>query len=87
MFDTFEQFLKYCENDEDRRKAHEIQKEADGICRMVLDEQCPAVDIEIAKDNLRRKAEQIFPDKMVFYDMIYEARFRRLWEQFRQGTA
>jgi hypothetical protein len=50
---------------------------------MILDENCPEVDIEIAKDTLKDKVQKLFPDKISTYEMIYEARFKRLWEQFR----
>ena len=69
---------------EEREKAQEIQEGASRICQMILDESCPAIDIEIAKSKLREHAAELFPDKMPLYEMIYEARFRRLWEQFRK---
>lgn len=78
-------FLRFAEGVEDRKRAREIQLDAQGICRMILDEECPAVDIEIAKDTLKRKVEKMFPDKIETYRMIYEARFNRLWDQFRKA--
>jgi hypothetical protein len=30
---------------------------------------------------------RLFPDKISLYDLIYESRFRRLREQFRQNSA
>ena len=50
---------------------------------MILDESYQDVDIEIAKDRLKEKVKKLFPEKMETYRMIYEARFERLWEQFR----
>lgn len=83
LIETADDFLRYCEGAEERKKAQEIQRDAQVICQMILDEGCPAIDIEIAKSKLEEKVKKLFPDKMETYRMIYEARFRRLWDQFR----
>lgn len=85
LMETVEDFLRYFESEDERKKAREIQEDAQLICQMILNEECPDVDIEIAKDHLRQKVENFFPDKMEVYSMIYEARFKRLWEQFRSA--
>ena len=41
------------------------------------------IDVEIEKAELREECARQFPDKLDLYDMIYESRFQRLWEQFR----
>src|SRR3989338_6990556 len=84
LMETVEDFLRYFESEEERKKAQEIQEDAQRICQMILDEHCPAVDIEIAKDRLREKVSRLFPGRIETYRMIYEARFQRLWEQFRE---
>ena len=78
-------FLRFCESEEERARAEEIRQDAENICRMILDEKCPEVDIGIAEEKLRRKVEELFPGKMETYRMIYESRFMRLREQFRRG--
>ena len=83
--DTVDDFLRYSESETEREKAREIQQDAQDICRMILDEQGPEVDIEIAKEKLEEKVARFFPDKMEVYRMIYGARFKRLWDQFRSG--
>ena len=83
LIETAEDFLRYCESEEERKKAGEIQADAQDICRMILDESYQDVDIEIAKTRLKEKVKKLFPEKMETYHMIYEARFERLWEQFR----
>lgn len=83
MFETVEDFLRYFQNREEIEKAKEIQQDAQWICQMILNPECPDVDIEIAKEELRGKVAEFFPDKMETYRMIYEARFKRLWDQFR----
>ena len=83
LIETAEDFLRYCESEEERQRAGEIQSDAQAICQMILDESYQDVDIEIAKDRLKEKAKKLFPEKMETYRMIYEARFNRLWNQFR----
>jgi hypothetical protein len=34
--------------------------------------------------SLSSQAERLFPDKAQLYEIIYESRFCRLWEQFRK---
>jgi len=83
--ETVEDFLRFFESEEERKNAREIQSDAQEICRMILDEERDPVDIEIAKARLKEKVTQLFPSKLNTYEMIYESRFRRLWEQFRQS--
>ena len=83
LIKSAEDFLRYCEGAEERKRAGDIQRDAQIICQMILDEGCQAIDIEIAKAKLEEKVKKLFPDKMDTYRMIYEARFQRLWDQFR----
>jgi hypothetical protein len=83
LYETADDFLRYFENEEEREKAREIQEDAQIICQMILNDDCPEVDIAIAQDALRDKVQKLFPDLMETYRMIYEARFTRLREQFR----
>lgn len=67
---------------EDRDSLERLQREADKICGHILRGDLPAVDIEILESNLRSEFEKNFPDKIRLYEMVYEARFKRLKEQF-----
>ena len=84
LIETVQDFERYLESVEEREKALEIQRDASRICQMILDDSCPEVDIEIAKQKLRDRVAELFPDKLSVYEMIYEARFQRLWDQFRK---
>jgi predicted house-cleaning noncanonical NTP pyrophosphatase (MazG superfamily) len=66
-----------------REKMREIQREADRICSLIVASDYPEIDIELMKAALREKVEEYFPDGLDLYEMIYESRFRRLKEQFR----
>jgi hypothetical protein len=60
-----------------------VGERADRLCRMILSSDYPDVDIAIERGRVRELAEALFPDRMDLYEMIYESRFDRLWEQFR----
>lgn len=62
----------------------QLQKRADLIARMILTSDYPLVDIQIERSKLRDEAERLCPEKIEIYDRIYESRFDRLIEQFRQ---
>jgi hypothetical protein len=65
-------------------KVREIQIMADQIASLIVGSDYPMIDIEIQKGKLREKISELFPDKIDLYDLIYEPRFRRLKEQFRE---
>jgi hypothetical protein len=60
-----------------------LQRAAERVCVLILVSDYPEVDIEIAKQGVRDLAEELFPDRMDLYEMVYESRFRRLWDQWR----
>jgi hypothetical protein len=69
-----------------RLRMAKLQRAADRVCSLILISDYPEIDIELEKANVRRLAEELFPERMDLYEMIYESRFRRLWEQFRCGS-
>lgn len=71
-----------CAEDEAVRQ---LQRQADRICELIVSGEVPLVDIEIQQAALREAVLRLFPDKQALYQMVYESRFRRLWQQFRQA--
>ena len=69
-----------CDEDEVVRT---LQRQADRICEMIVSEEAAPIDIEIQQAALREAFARAFPDKQMLYQLIYESRFRRLWQQFR----
>ena len=59
-----------------------FQRKVDGVCTLILFER-PKDEIERARIELRSEAHRLFPDKARLYEIVYESRFRRLWNQFR----
>lgn len=66
------------------RKVREITTMADRIASLIVGSDYPMIDIEIEKQKLRERISELFPDKIDLYDLIYEPRFRRLKDQFRE---
>lgn len=67
-----------------REGMRDIQRMADRVCVLILSSDLPAIDIEIEKNKVRKRCLELFPDREELYDMIYESRFERLWDQFRE---
>ena len=63
-----------------------FQRRVDRLCFLITAADFPEEDVNMERQFLRAKAACLFPDKLALYDMIYENRFRRIWEQFRQPT-
>ena len=70
-----------------RFKMAALARMADGVSRLVLREDYPAIDVVIAVGNLRQTACEMFPGRDDLFEMVYVSRFRRLWRQFRGGQA
>jgi hypothetical protein len=66
-----------------REEMREVQRMADRVCTLILSSDLPAIDIEIEKDKVRQRCLELYPDREQLYEMVYESRFRRLWDQFR----
>lgn len=62
-----------------------FQQRADAISRLILNTDLPWVDIAIRIEALRAEAQRICPQRMDLFARIYEARFARLWAQWREG--
>jgi hypothetical protein len=60
-----------------------FQRKVDRVCTLILFER-PEWEIERARRELRSEAERLFPGKAQLYEIIYESRFCRLWNQFRE---
>ena len=67
------------------REYRDFQQRADYICMLIVSSDLPEVDIEIEKNKLRMEVEDNWPDKLRLYEMIFESRFDRLWQQWRRA--
>ena len=60
-----------------------LQRQADRICELIVSGEAAQIDIDIQQATLRDAVARAFPDKQALYQLLYESRFRRLWQQFR----
>ena len=61
----------------------ELRRLTDHISFLIVATDTPRVDVDIEKANVRRRCAELFPDKLHVFDLVYESRFQRLWDQFR----
>ncbi len=61
----------------------ELRRLADRVSFLIVATDMPRVDVDIHRIELRRRCQELFPDKMDVFDLVYESRFARLWQQFR----
>lgn len=81
----FKKLLSQIQKDKEEHILKSLQRKADRICVFILNTQYQKIDIEIEKKKLKEEFIKNFPDKINLYQMIYEARFDRLWKQFREA--
>jgi hypothetical protein len=70
-------------DDDPRARQRELQCLADEICARIVATDLPEVDVQIAIGRAREFAARHFPDRMALFALVYEARFCRLWQQWR----
>ena len=68
---------------ERREVLREFQRMADRVCTLILSSDLAPIDIEIEKSKVRQRCLELYPDREQLYEMVYESRFQRLWDQFR----
>ena len=64
-----------------------LQRRADRLCFLIVATDIPEREVNIERLFLRTEAARLFPEKLSLYDMLYESRFRRLWQQFRSAAS
>jgi hypothetical protein len=64
--------------------AEELKRGADRIASLILYSDLPWVDIAIEIEKLRERCMEIDPEHLDLFENLYESRFHRLWEQWRE---
>jgi hypothetical protein len=62
----------------------DFQRHVNRFCFLIVASECSDREIDIERLRLRVQVATLFPEKMPLYDMVYESRFRRLRQQFRE---
>jgi len=68
-----------------RKAMDELKRMADDVCLLILHTDLPEIDIQIQINEVRRRCEQLFPDRLSLFEMVYASRFRRLMEQWHEN--
>ncbi len=68
---------------ERRVRAESIKRRAQRLAVLIVSTDYPLVDIAIERAKLRAEVEEFFPESVEVYERIYESRFDRLIEQWR----
>ena len=66
-----------------RDDMRDLQRKADRISCLILYSEYPLIDIEIERATLREECARLFPDRKWLYEAIYESRFDRLIDDWR----
>ncbi len=59
-----------------------LKRAVDRVCCLILNSEYPQVDVDRERAKVRHLCEELFPDRVGLFDMIYGSRFDRLEEQF-----
>ena len=71
------------EIEDEEAACREVQRRADRIASLIVGCDYPAIDVVIEVRRLKEFADGVLPGRRRLFEMIYESRFRRLWQQFR----
>ena len=58
-----------------------FQRHVNRLCFLIVASECSDREIDIER---RVQVATLFPEKMPLYDVVYESRFRRLRQHFRE---
>ncbi|MHC4222831.1 MAG: hypothetical protein ACYSX0_12285 [Planctomycetota bacterium] len=64
-----------------RARVDELRRRADAITSRILYSDEPRIDLDIAIGALRDDVERRYPDRLWLFEVVYEARWKRLREQ------
>ncbi|MCA9726187.1 MAG: hypothetical protein R3E12_12565 [Candidatus Eisenbacteria bacterium] len=71
------------EHAERDRRARELRRRADRISYLIVSTETPLRQIESEMRILQDRCRRYFPEIRGAYEQVYEARFQKLWREFR----
>lgn len=83
VFDQLEKICVEYQLEIENKNLDKIRNASDKIVAMILNHNCSKQMLRIEKQKLKIMIESICPDKLHLYELFYEPRFNRLWDQFR----
>jgi hypothetical protein len=64
-----------------RARVDDLRRRADAITSRILYSDEPRIDLDLAIGALREDVGRRYPDRLWLFELVYEARWRRLREQ------
>ena len=64
--------------------ARRLSRISDQICNLILFSDLQWLDIQIEIEHMRDLIAQAMPQRLDLFEQLYESRFKRLWQQWRQ---
>jgi hypothetical protein len=61
------------------------QLQADAISHLIVNTDLPWIDVSIQIEQLREEARRLWPQQSELFDLIYQSRFDRLWQQWHKA--
>jgi len=70
------------EQDHQRR----LKQAVDSLGREIIEQKVTSEpELAARLEETRRLCQELFPDRLDLFDLIYRSRLQRLWEQFGRG--
>jgi shikimate 5-dehydrogenase len=85
VFNQLEELCRHYDLELEEERLMEIKRAQDKIAFLIMNTDYEEVDIEIEKTKFKELIKGLFPEKAYLYELIYEPRFKRLWDQFRKA--
>jgi hypothetical protein len=63
--------------------AESLRREADRIVNLILHSELAWIDIQIEVARLKNLVCDCSPDDLELFEIVYESRFQRIWDQWR----
>jgi hypothetical protein len=87
MHDPLRRYVDEAVREAERRAFDEVREEAERITARLLYSDEPEIDITLSIQALHRDVEQRWPDRVVWFEILYEARWDRLRAQGWAGPS
>jgi hypothetical protein len=68
---------------EEEHTYRELQRRADAVASLIVASDWAGIDVVIEIRKLKEFVQTKMPGRRSLFEIIYESRFKRLWQQFR----
>jgi len=72
---------------EEEEKLRTLRELVDSACEEIMGGRLDRQEATVLAQRVRRQAQEIIPDLMDKFDLIYKSRFERLISQYIEGSA